>query len=538
MIRLLTIRGFYLLLLLQIAIETTAMGDSTLWGGIKEANAFYQQGQRDSTLIRASQLLTKAETLNDALAQALLCNLIGFCLREQGDEQGAIGYFARCVEIGENKQFLQKADKASHNYYQTAMLPAYSLLSTYYKDHGQIAKGAAYARNGIRWMPYCDKAGLRVSAMSSLAEVLMKHEDYNLVYEPMKQVTADALRLNMPDFALQIMAYLIIIERNLFHRSLKDIPWVKAGEPLLDIAKTETAKTAFLAATRLEQSADAVSEKTPADSSKALDSLPAEKVSIAQTDSLQTRIKYVRVRNERIGIIGGILAVVVVVFILYILWQGHQHRKKAKITERQMDERYLKGQEEERSRLAKELHDGVSNQLLAIEMKLHEDGLTPQTMQLLSESREQVRRVSHELIPPEFEDATLDEVIQGYAKEVDGLQQCEVHYVSSPADTDWSLINPTMALEIYRIVQEATTNAFKHSGASTISIGMHLNDQGYLSVTINDNGTPSSDRVASTGIGTRTINQRAAAIGGKADFYQHRFGSTVKLTVILTEYAK
>jgi signal transduction histidine kinase len=510
MIRLLTIRGFYLLLLLQIAIETTAMGDSTLWGGIKEANAFYQQGQRDSTLIRASQLLTKAETLNDALAQALLCNLIGFCLREQGDEQGAIGYFARCVEIGENKQFLLKADKASHNYYPTAMLPAYSLLSTYYKDHGQIAKGAAYARNGIRWMPYCDKAGLRVSAMSSLAEVLMKHEDYNLVYEPMKQVTADALRLNMPDFALQIMAYLIIIERNLFHRSLKDIPWVKAGEPLLDIAKTETAKTAFL----------------------------AEKVSIAQTDSLQTRIKYVRVRNERIGIIGGILAVVVVVFILYILWQGHQHRKKAKITERQMDERYLKGQEEERSRLAKELHDGVSNQLLAIEMKLHEDGLTPQTMQLLSESREQVRRVSHELIPPEFEDATLDEVIQGYAKEVDGLQQCEVHYVSSPADTDWSLINPTMALEIYRIVQEATTNAFKHSGASTISIGMHLNDQGYLSVTINDNGTPSSDRVASTGIGTRTINQRAAAIGGKADFYQHRFGSTVKLTVILTEYAK
>ena len=126
------------------------MSDSTLWVGIKETSALYQQGQRDSTLARARQLLTEAEAQGAALAQTMLCNLIGFCLREQGDEQSAIGYFTRCVEIGEANQFLQKADKAKHNYYQTAMLPAYSLLSIYYKNHGQIAKGATYARNGIR----------------------------------------------------------------------------------------------------------------------------------------------------------------------------------------------------------------------------------------------------------------------------------------------------------------------------------------------------------------------------------------------------
>ena len=103
-------------------------------------------------------------------------------------------------------------------------------------------------------------------------------------------------------------------------------------------------------------------------------------------DSIQTRIQYIHVRNQRIVVVGVILLLLLVIFFGYILWLRHLRKRKEKESERQLKESYLEGIEQERSRLARELHDGVSNQLLAVEMKLNADGLTEQTMRLLNES--------------------------------------------------------------------------------------------------------------------------------------------------------
>lgn len=523
------IRNILALLLFLFTIQGMAKRDSTLWADIKTVGAIYQQGQVDSTLAMAKSLLVTAESQDDDLAQASLHNMIGICLSNKGDKQGAREAFARCVSIGEAHDYLQKATKTKSAFLIKTIMPAYAQLTLNCKDAGLRDKSLAYARKGMEWIPVCDDAKLRVSALDSFAEILMDHKEYGLIYEPMKQAVQDALSQNRPDFALMMTTYLIKIEYEAMHRNPADIPWIKVGEQLMDVCKTNTAKTAFLAVTKLTlpKSEEPNTTRPP---KVVEDSLSANPTDLAQTDSIQTRIEYVRLRNERIGIAGILLAVVIAVFILYALWQRRQRKKAAQQAEQQMSERYLEGQEEERSRLAKELHDGVSNQLLAIQMKLNEDGLTPQTMQLLNESREQVRRVSHELIPPEFDHATLDEVVRNYAASLDGLRQCEVSYVSTPADADWSLIDKTKALEIYRIIQEAVTNAFKHADASSVSIGLHL-DEECLKATVSDNGTRKDHKEGSSGIGTRTINQRATAIKGEVKFFRHQFGSTVQLTV-------
>ena len=224
------------------------------------------------------------------------------------------------------------------------------------------------------------------------------------------------------------------------------------------------------------------------------------------------------------------MILVLLILAIYILWQRYQHKKTVRQAEHQMEERYIEGLENERNRLAKELHDGISNQLLAVEMKLNEEGLTPQTMQLLIESREQVRRVSHELIPPEFEHTTLSEVIRNYADSLNGLHHCEVSYTQTPKDIDWSEIPPEKELEIYRIIQEAVSNAIKHTNTTAVSIGLHLGTDN-LKVLISNNGTRKENHEKTTGIGKHNISQRASSIKGKIDFIEYKYGSTVRLTI-------
>ena len=301
---------------------------------------------------------------------------------------------------------------------------------------------------------------------------------------------------------------------------------------LLSDVRTETAKTTFLSVTKLTLPQSG-SEEQKDHGKKTLDSVHQDHSlfpTIAKTDSIQTRVEYIHMRNERIRIVGGFLIFVLLVFAIYILWQRYQNKRTVRQVEHQLEERYIEGQEDERNRLAKELHDGISNQLLAVEMKLNEEGLTPQTMQLLSESREQVRRVSHELIPPEFEHVTLSEVIRNYANSLNGLHQCEVSYMQTPQDIDWTGIPVEKALEIYRIIQEAVSNALKHANATSVSIGLHL-DADNLRVLISNNGTQKVNNEKSVGIGKHTISQRASSIKGKIDFIQHQYGSTVQLTV-------
>lgn len=526
------IKHIFTLLFLLFAIQATGKRDSMLWVNIKEMGQTYQKGLRDSALAKAKRLLLVAEEQDDDLAQAQLHSVIGLCYNDQGNLQAAIEELQKCITIGEANDFIGKAAQSRHNLYMTAMLPAYSMVAVYYKDQQQIKKAANYAKKGMEWIRLSHNAGTWTSSICAFSEVLMASKEYDVVYEPLKQGVQAALKQKQADFALMMISHLIYIEYKVMHRQPKDIPWIKAGELLLSDVRTETAKTTFLAVTKLTIP-QSRSEEQQDHGKKILDSIRqthSPVPTIAKTDSIPTRIEYIHLRNERIGIVGAFLILALFILAIYILWQQHQRRKTAQKAEQRMEERFIEGQEDERTRLAKELHDGISNQLLAVEMKLNEEGLTPQTMQLLSMSREQVRQVSHKLIPPDFEHATLDEVIRNYADSLDGLHQCEVTYRQTPPDTDWTEIPPAKALEIYRIIQEAVSNSLKHANATSLSIGVHLDDEN-LKVLISDNGTWKKTKKDSTGIGARTISQRASAINGKIEIFHHQFGSTLQLIV-------
>lgn len=201
---------------------------------------------------------------------------------------------------------------------------------------------------------------------------------------------------------------------------------------------------------------------------------------------------------------------------------------------RQLTQQYIEGLESERQRMARELHDGVCNDLLAIQMNINAGKPTDSTASMIDTCRESVRRISHELMPPEFSYATLDEVVRFFiAKQADANRGKIIFaYDSSAVDSAWTEVSDATALEIYRIIQECVGNAVKHSGATEINVSLHLTNE-KLEASIMDNGT--YQQIISggkKGIGLDSIRRRAAVVGSSISMESREpSGTTVRLTL-------
>ena len=156
-----------------------------------------------------------------------------------------------------------------------------------------------------------------------------------------------------------------------------------------------------------------------------------------------------------------------------------------------------------------------------------EDGM-PSAKDLVSSCREQVRRVSHELMPPEFSYADVGMVLADYVERVGGASGCSVSFASVPGDADWTGVPDGVALEMYRITQEAVANAVKHSGASHVDVTLSR-DGDAITLAITDDGEPGKTRGG--GIGRRTMRQRAEAVGGSLAV-ERKDGKTVVQFII------
>lgn len=223
----------------------------------------------------------------------------------------------------------------------------------------------------------------------------------------------------------------------------------------------------------------------------------------------------------------GLLLIGLIAFLLYA---GRERRRRMQKEfefvslradiNRQLTQQYVDGLETERKRMARELHDGVCNDLLAIRMSIKDGKAQDNTAALLETCRESVRRISHELMPPEFSYATLDEVMRFYVgKQAEAHRdKIEISYSASAEGREWMDIPDDMALEVYRIAQEAIGNAIKHSGSSVIKVGMNL-DGDELTLRVADNGLFVVTR--DKGFGLDSIRKRAESIGGSIRIDRH-----------------
>ena len=175
--------------------------------------------------------------------------------------------------------------------------------------------------------------------------------------------------------------------------------------------------------------------------------------------------------------------------------------------------RYIEGLEEECKYFAKELHDGIANDLLGLQMKIETSaskGNEQELASLVSKLRNNVRNISHELMPPEFEHLSLDQILDRYAAKLTENTGIEVSYHPTENNASRHLPNET-AYELYRIVQELTMNIVKHASASHIVISLRADNENKYTLQITDNGKNANKQQTATNNndGIRAINATA-----------------------------
>jgi signal transduction histidine kinase len=197
---------------------------------------------------------------------------------------------------------------------------------------------------------------------------------------------------------------------------------------------------------------------------------------------------------------------------------------------------------EERNRLARELHDSVTQKLFGVTLTAESAATVvdrdpeearqqlARLQQLAREAMEELRSLIFELRPPEVETEGLATALR---KHVDVLQRVHGHAVRLTLDGDAQSSAPTDA-EVLRIAQEALQNALRHADAERIGVDLDA-DNGHLRLAVTDDGAgfdPADPALRARRLGLTSMEERARALGGRLTIDSHPGrGTTVTLEV-------
>jgi signal transduction histidine kinase len=209
-------------------------------------------------------------------------------------------------------------------------------------------------------------------------------------------------------------------------------------------------------------------------------------------------------------------------------------RKRAEEEIQDLSRRMMRVQEEERRNLARELHDGATQNLVTLSLHMGRMSRAPNAispavleewMRLAEQSANELRTVSYLLHPPLLEELglslTLRAYVEGFAKRT-GIQ------VALDSQGDLDNLGFDIELAVFRILQEALSNVHRHSGSLTATVQISY-DGHILRLQIADQGCgilPGRDR---SGVGLGSMRERARLLNGQLVIETGSAGTAVKI---------
>ena len=197
----------------------------------------------------------------------------------------------------------------------------------------------------------------------------------------------------------------------------------------------------------------------------------------------------------------------------------------------------LQAQEEERARIARDLHDEVNQSLTGLLLRLEaaREAAPPELEEELAETKALANQAMRELLslarqlrPTALDDLGLAAAIAG---QVEQLARGEIG-AEFAAEGDFSALADDAQLVVYRVAQEALSNAARHSGAERISVLLRRREDGDVTLEVADDGCGFAFDESEGGLGIGGMRERALLIGGELTIESRPSrGTTVRLTV-------
>jgi len=228
------------------------------------------------------------------------------------------------------------------------------------------------------------------------------------------------------------------------------------------------------------------------------------------------------------------------VFGLYEL-RVFQH-KKARAVQESFARRLIESQEQERKRLAHELHDSLGQSLQVIKGRTQlgsrqtsNPALCAQQFEeiddTVSRAIQEVRAISHALRPAELDQLGLTKAIEWMVENVSATSTAR--FASELENFD-GLLSPEMEISLYRVIQEGLNNVVKHAAATEVILELKRESNTVrFSLLDNGRGFHKTNWKSNGGLGLESIAERAKFLGGTFEI-QSAPGKGTRLTVLLT----
>lgn len=526
------------------------------------AVTYQDEGRMDECLQAFGKALSEAVRLHlDVEERAGILSSIGVCYRRMSMPDSALVYYNRALELLD----VTRPDETGS---RTQLLTNIAVL---YANTSRLEEAEYYVRKAMEVVPACGDLDMVIHAASTAGVILGMRGKEEDGIKAIRQALDMARQQQKPKFVLRCLTYLAGTYGRLGNRK-ELMKCVAEAEPLLAVLPENSTEVlgyyeklyevyeemgryreSLAIQYRLLGLKD-INMAVPLDRlylhmarnykglkeySRAFDCyeramVVADSLHTAQVEAelSELSVKYDTKEKEleiarlnerqwkqrnRIMQLGIVAVAAVSAVLLLVVWYGLRRRRQKKEEELKLAQRYIDGLERERKRLAKELHDGVCNDLLGIGIQMQSLPPTEESRDevkaMLEKVRSDVRFISHELMPPQFQRVTLKEVVEDYAGRILSAQPVGWTLAVDDGGYDWGSVPENQAYEVYRILQELLSNVLKHAEANRIDLRLVLSGR-TLVLQISYCGKTYPVHVEKrNGIGLTTVSERAKSIG-------------------------
>ncbi|WP_179352056.1 tetratricopeptide repeat-containing sensor histidine kinase [Winogradskyella vidalii] len=261
-----------------------------------------------------------------------------------------------------------------------------------------------------------------------------------------------------------------------------------------------------------------------------------QKLSDAELQKVELTVKRQKlIRNALIAGFALVLITLIILRLSYIkrlrvqkeLRLQQEENAKHKISEMMKDhklsviERYQEGQDEERSRLAREIHDGIGSDLAGIKIAFEhfienneDQSQSNRIAKAISNACVDIRSLSHQLHPLSFSKIGFTSFLNDFIDQITTKSTIEIQTFFFPEE-DIDQLPESLLADAYRIVQELINNILKHAEATKADVQLTKHED-HLNIVINDNGK-GFKKNKKQGIGLRNIKERLHKVNGDID---------------------
>lgn len=384
---------------------------------------------------------------------------------------------------------------ASANHHPLELSSAYANLGNTYVQHKDFEKGLSYIDSAISVLKKYNFNYELIQAYLGKANVQLELNNYketeNALSEANSLIQKSKIKENLRDY--YYLYYEMYNKKKDFKKALEcHVLYTKAKEGEELKLNTKALEELQLKYNVQQKEIELEKEKT-------------KSVLLEKSHQEEVFIRW---------IILGILFLII--FLISVIFYNRYYRGMRKQQE-QFSRQLITNTEEERSRIAKDLHDDIGQSLSILKSKFTNKNEF-QNSDIISKEIERVidqtRQISRNLFPSYLEKIGLQRAIAGLAEGVQNNNHIECSYeVSVSSDK----IPSETATHVYRIMQECLSNTIKHSKATALKIILQSISENEFELTYMDNGNWRNANLKDPGVGLLSIKERSKIINGQLD---------------------